>query len=195
MGAINKADIGVSASLANNNQSITLVSGTSGSAGALTLTSSLYDTTARTSTTLNYTNSSDISTLANLGITVSQKDDGSLTFDATSLDSALNSDYSGVVGFFQNANSWGQAFSNMLTNAGTSSATGVLSLASGSNSSVESTLNADTSKEDALISAQQKSLTAELNSANEIMQELPSQLQGVNELYSAITGYNQNTGG
>jgi hypothetical protein len=28
-----------------------------------------------------------------------------------------------------------------------------------------------------------------------IMQELPSQLDGVNELYSAITGYNQNTGG
>jgi hypothetical protein len=41
--------------------------------------------------------------------------DGSLTLDATSLDSVLNSDYSGVVGFFQNANSWGQTFSNMLT--------------------------------------------------------------------------------
>jgi flagellar hook-associated protein 2 len=107
----------------------------------------------------------------------------------------LNLDYSGVVGFFQNANSWGQTFSNMLTNAGTSSATGILSLASSSNSNIESTLNADISKEDALISAQQTSLTAELNSANEIMQQLPTQLDGVNELYSAITGYNQNTGG
>jgi len=38
-------------------------------------------------------------------------------------------------------------------------------------------------------------LTAELNSANEIMQELPTQLAGVNELYSAITGYNQQQGG
>ena len=37
--------------------------------------------------------------------------------------------------------------------------------------------------------------TAELNSANEIMQQLPTQLEGVNELYSAITGYNENTGG
>ncbi len=46
-----------------------------------------------------------------------------------------------------------------------------------------------------LISAQQKSLTAELNSANEIMQALPSQLQGINELYSAITGYNSTTNG
>ena len=46
-----------------------------------------------------------------------------------------------------------------------------------------------------MISAQQKSLTAELNSANEIMQMLPTELTGVNELYSAITGYNQNANG
>jgi hypothetical protein len=34
-----------------------------------------------------------------------------------------------------------------------------------------------------------------MNSANEIMQELPTQIEGVNELYSAITGYNQQTNG
>ena len=107
----------------------------------------------------------------------------------------LNTDFSSVSGFFQNANSWGQSFNTMLTNAGTSSATGVLSLASKSNSNIESTLNADISKESSLISAQQTSLTAELNSANEIMQELPTQLEGVNELYSAITGYNQGSNG
>jgi flagellar hook-associated protein 2 len=83
----------------------------------------------------------------------------------------------------------------MLSNAGTSSTTGILSLASNSNSSIESTLNADISKEEALISVQQISLTTELNTANQIMQQLPSQLQGVNELYSAITGYNQNSNG
>jgi flagellar hook-associated protein 2 len=83
----------------------------------------------------------------------------------------------------------------MLTNSGTTVGTGILALASSSNSNIESTLNADITKESALISVQQASLTAELNSANEIMQELPSQLDGVNELYSAITGYNQNQGG
>ena len=67
------------------------------------------------------------SNISDLGISVNN--DGTLTFDATSLDSLLNSDYSGVVGFFQNANSWGQNFSNMLTNAGTSSSTGILALA------------------------------------------------------------------
>jgi flagellar hook-associated protein 2 len=83
----------------------------------------------------------------------------------------------------------------MLTNSGTTKGTGILALASSSNSNIESTLNADISKEELYISSQQKSLTAELNTANEIMQQLPSQLDGVNELYSAITGYNQNSGG
>jgi len=194
---INNANIGVSASLvtSDGNASISLVSSKSGVAGALTVASSLFDTSSQTGSTLAYNNSSDLSTLSNLGITVSDKDDGSLVFDATTLDSTLNSDYSSVVGFFQNANSWGQNFSTMLNNAGTTSSTGSLALSKKSNSSTESTLNADISKEENLISAQQKSLTAELNSANEIMQELPSQLEGVNELYSAITGYNQQTNG
>jgi flagellar hook-associated protein 2 len=172
---------------------LTLTSGTVGSAGAMTVTSSLIDTSSPSTTTLNYTNSSDINSLTGLGISVNN--DGSLTFDATALDSVLNSDYSSVAGFFQNSSGWGQSFSNMLTNSGTTAGTGILALASSSNSNIESTLNADISKEQTYISTQQASLTAELNSANEIMQQLPSQLDGVNELYSAITGYNQSSNG
>ena len=195
-GAINDANLGVTATpveSSNGAWSISVVSGVVGSAGALSITSSVLDTTNTTTSSLSYTDSSDIGSLTGLGISVNN--DGSLTFDATSLDSVLNADYSSVVGFFQNSNGWGQAFSTMLTNTGTGSSTGILALASSSNSNIESTLNADISKESTLISAQQTSLTAELNSANEIMQELPSQLDGVNELYSAITGYNQNTNG
>jgi flagellar hook-associated protein 2 len=193
--AINAANIGVTASVVTNDglSSLQIVSGTVGSAGALTVTSNILDTTNTSSTTLNYTNSSDIGSLTGLGISVNN--DGSITFDATSLDSVLNSDYSGVVGFFQNADGWGQNFSTMLTNSGTTAGTGILALASSSNSNIESTLNADITKENSLISAQQSSLTAELNSANEILQQLPTQLDGVNELYSAITGYDQNTSG
>lgn len=187
--------IGVTASVSSDGLTLSLLSQTPGSAGNLTVTSSLLDTTNATSTALNYTNSSDISTLAGLGITISSKDDGSLDFNASTLDATLNSDYSGVLGFFQNVDSWGQTFSNMLDNAGTTSSSGILKLAQNANSSSESTLNADISKEDALISAQQKSLTAELNSANEIMQALPTQLQGINELYSAISGYNSTQNG
>ena len=157
------------------------------------MTSSLLDTSNISTATLGYTNASDITSLTALGISVN--DDGSIALDATSLDSLLNSDYSGVVGFFQNASGWGQTFSTMLTNSGTAVGTGILALASTSNSNIESTLNADISKENSLISVQQSSLTAELNSANEIMQQLPTQLAGVNELYSAITGYNQSANG
>jgi flagellar hook-associated protein 2 len=141
-----------------------------------------------TGTAVNYTGSgSDINTLTAIGISVNNN--GTLTFDVDSLDSVLNTEYSSVVSFFQNASGWGQTFANVLTNSGTSSPTGILALASSSNSSIESTLNADISKEQSMISVQQSSLTTELNSANEILQELPSQLQGINELYSAVTGY------
>ncbi|HUB52576.1 MAG TPA: flagellar filament capping protein FliD [Terracidiphilus sp.] len=192
--AVNAAKIGVTASITSSStgSQLELFSETAGSTGALTVTSNVTDQT--TGTALNYNSSgSDINSLTSLGIGVNN--DGTLTFDSSSLDTLLNTDYSSVVNFFQNANSWGQAFSGVLNNAGTSSPTGILSLASGSNSNIESTLNAEISKENATISAEQSSLTAELNSANEIMQQLPTELNGMNELYSAITGYNQGSNG
>ena len=188
--AINSAHAGVTAKVVTNSSGsqLELVSNITGSGGALTVASSITDTT--TSTAIGYNSGgSDINSLTSLGISVNSN--GTLTFDATSLDSVLNTDFSSVSGFFQNANSWGQTFSTMLTDAGTSSSTGILALASKSNSSIESTLNADISRENSLISLQQSSLTTELNSANETMQEIPSELSEVNELYSAITGYNQ----
>jgi len=177
----------------DNSQSLKLTSSTTGSSGNLSVSSGLIDTTSTTNATLGYTNSSDINSLTALGISVNN--DGSLTFNANSLDSVLNTDYASVAGFFQNANSWGHSFSTMLTNTGSSSSTGALSLAAKANSTIESTLNADISKEESTISVQQSSLTNALNQANQILEELPSELQGINELYSAITGYNQTQNG
>jgi flagellar hook-associated protein 2 len=195
----NTASLGVTAKIvqntADNSYNLMLTSNTSGAAGTLTITSSILDTANTSTSDLKYTNSSDISGLANLGITVSSSDDGTISFDETVLTSALNSDYSGVLGFFQNADSWGQTFTTILSDAGASSSSGALALALKSNSSTESTLNTNVSNEESQISIEQKSLTGELNSANEVMHELPSQLQGINELYSAITGYNSNTNG
>jgi len=187
---------GVTAAIVSNNgqSTLTLKSQTAGSAGALDVQSNLVATAGSTNTSLNYNNSSDLSTLANLGITVSTKDDGTLTFDQSTLDAALNEDFGGVLGFFQNANSWGQTVTAILNNMGTSSTKGILSLAEKSNSNIEATLNADISKQDASIATQKTKLTAELNLANQILQELPNQLNGMNELYSAISGYNQNKG-
>ena len=192
----NSASLGFDATTATNNdgtESLSLTSNTAGSAGAIALTSSLHDTSQTTSATLPYTSSSDINSPTSLGVGVNN--DGTLAFDADTLDSLLNSDFSGVVGFFQNTNSWGQTFNNILNNAGTSSSTGLLKLAQNANSNIETSLNAEVMKEDAYIATQKTKLTAELNQANQVMQELPTQLQGMNELYAAITGYNQNGNG
>ncbi len=178
-----------SASLNSAGTALTLASSAGGS---LAVTSNLYDTTDAAASTLAYTNSSDINSITTLGISVNN--DGSLTFDANSLDSVLNSDYSSVVSFFQNADSWGMSFSNMLTNAGSSSS-GLLGLAASSNSSTESTLEAKVSNENSLISSETSSLTTELNTANQTLQQIPAELDEINELYSAITGYNEQTNG
>ncbi len=192
--AINSASgIGATASVSSNGKTLTLVSQTSGSAGTLSVTSSVLDRTNTATTDLNYSTSSDLTALTALGI--SMNNDGSIAFDAATLDSLLNSDFNGVVGLFQGINSWGANFSTMVNGAGTSSSTGILKLAQNSNSNVESTLNAEIAKEESLVAARQKSLTAELNQANEILQALPSQLDGINQIYSAITGYNQSRNG
>ena len=160
-----------------------------GTAGALAITSSLMD--AATGATLNYNSgNSDLSALSALGI--SMNSDGTLSVDATALDSLLNSDFSGVLGFFQNVNSWGKTFTSILNSAGRKSSVGVVSLALKSNSSIEYNLNGIITREESFITAQQKKLTAELNSANQILQALPSQLNSIDQIYSAITGYNSN---
>ncbi len=191
---INGANLGVTASVVTENgrSTLTLLSATAGSAGALTVSSNIIDTT-NNNTPLNYTHNSDIAGLTGLGI--SMNNDGSISLDVNALDSAINADFNSVTGFFQGANAWGMNVSNVLNQAGTSASSGILKLAQNANSTTESNLNVNISREESLISIQQISLTAALNSANEILQSLPTQLQGVNELYSAITGYNQKTNG
>ena len=184
--AINStAGVGVVASVITDSTGsrLSLVSDTAGATGKLTVTSTVADG----ATTLAYNAQSDINSLSQLGIGVNN--DGTLTLDSSALSNELNSDYSGVVNFFQNANSWGTGFSTTLSNLGTSNVTGTLALALKSNSAIESSLNQNISTEELLISTQQVSLTLELTQANEILQSIPSNLNEVSELYSAITGY------
>ena len=44
---------------------------------------------------------------------------------------------------------------------------------------------------DARIATQQTNLTASLNAANQTLQAIPLQLNMIDQIYSAITGYNQ----
>ena len=134
-----------------------------------------------------------ITSLGQLGIT--PNDDGTLSLDATTLDSALDSNYQDVVNFFQSSGSFGANMTSALTNLGNSGPDGVIYLALEQDSGQESQLNTNITTEQSQISAQQAQLTTELNEANYTLQEIPSQLDEVNELYSAITGYNENANG
>jgi len=135
--------------------------------------------------------SGTVSNIGQLGITLG--DDGTLTLDVSTLDAVLNSNFSDVAGYFQNAGSFGQTFSTTLGSLGSSSPTGAISLALAQDSSQETGLNSNVTNEDALIAAQKITLTTELNTANQVLQSIPSQLNEVNEIYSATTGYDNNS--
>jgi flagellar hook-associated protein 2 len=133
-----------------------------------------------------------ISNITQLGISVN--DDGTLTLNIDTLNSVLNSDFSDVTGFLQNTGSFGQTLATTLNNLGTQAPDGAVYLAQQQNSTQEAALNTDISNEAALLATQKTQLTTELNTANEILQSIPSQLNEVNEMYSAITGYNTGNG-
>jgi len=138
------------------------------------------------------TASGSINSLEQLGIEVESGTSGTLTFNSDTLDSALNSNFADVTGFFQNSGSFGQNFSSTLNNLGTQAPEGAIFLAQQQNSSQESALNTDITNENALLATQKTQLTTELNQANEILQAIPSQLDEVNSIFDSITGFNPN---
>ncbi len=140
--------------------------------------------------------SNAINSLISLGITANASADGTISLNADTLSSALNSNFDQVVSLFQNTGSFGSAFTSTLEGLGNSSTSGgAISLALSENSSQESTLNDNVTKQEALIATQKAALTTELNSANQTLQAIPQMIQQVNEMYSAITGYNRNQNG
>jgi flagellar hook-associated protein 2 len=134
------------------------------------------------------TASGSINNITQLGI--SMNDDGTLTLDTDTLNNVLNSNFSDVTGFLQNSGSFGQTMATTLNNLGTQAPDGAVYLAQQQNSAQEAALNTDISNEDAVLATQKTQLTDELNTANQVLQSIPSQLNEVNEMYSAITGYN-----
>ena len=137
-----------------------------------------------------------INSLIALGIAANATADGTLTLDGERLASALNSNFDEVVSLFQDLGSFGRSFMGALENLGNNiGAGGAISLALKENSSQERTLNDNISKQEDLIATQKTRLTAQLNLANQILQAIPQQINQVNEMYSAITGYNRNQNG
>jgi flagellar hook-associated protein 2 len=137
--------------------------------------------------------SGSINNLTQLGITVNE--DGSLSLDTDTLNSALTSNLTDVANFFQDSEGFGQTMATALNNLGTQAPDGAVYLGQQQNASQEAALNADISNENTLLATQKTQLTNELNTANQILQSIPSQLNEINEIYSATTGYNENSGG
>jgi flagellar hook-associated protein 2 len=137
--------------------------------------------------------SGSINSITQLGVSVG--DDGSLTFDASSLDATLNANFSDVLGYLQNPGSFGQNLATTLNNLGTQAPNGAVFLAQQQNSTQQTALNTDISNEQALLATEKTNLTTELNTANQVLQSIPEQLNEVNEMYSAVTGFNENPTG
>ena len=135
--------------------------------------------------------SGSVSSVTQLGVTVNQ--DGTLTFSQDDLLDTLDNNFSDVVGFLQNTGSFGMNFESALNGLSSTDPTGALYLASAQNTSEETTLNDDVSDEEARLATQKTALTTELNTANETLQSIPSQLSEIDEMYSAVTGYDTNS--
>jgi flagellar hook-associated protein 2 len=139
--------------------------------------------------------SNKINGLISLGISASASANGTVTLDSDALNHALNTNFNQVVSLFQDVDNFGWSFEQTLNNLGSAQPDGAISLALSENASQEKALNDNISKEEDLIATQKANLTTELNMASQILQSIPQQIQQVNEMYSAITGYNSNQNG
>ena len=195
--AINAANIGVTASVVVSGSTATLSLTNSKSTDSISVDSSgLTDTTTGTAVSFGSAQSSGITSLTQLGI--STNSDGTLSLDTDTLDSALNSNYQDVVNFFQPSatfTSFGGNLSDALDNLGNNAPYGAVYLTLQQDAAEESSLNTNITNENTQISAEQAQLTTELNEANYTLEQIPTEIQQVNEIYSAITGYDENPNG
>ncbi len=136
--------------------------------------------------------SGGITSLSQLGIETNQ--DGTLKLNGDTLTATLDSNYAAAAGFFQDAGGFGTTLNQLLNNLSSSNPSGSLALALAQDKNEEKPLNTNISNEEATIATQKQNLTAELNTANQVLQAIPQQILQVNEIYSAITGFNQKSG-
>ena len=132
--------------------------------------------------------SGSIKSLQQIGVSVDQF--GKLSLDASQLDTALNTNFSDIEGFIQNADSFGQTFTKALNGLSGTSTKGVVFLALQQNTAQEAALNESISDQEARIADDKVRLTNQLNLANQILQSIPDQVNQINQLYSAVTGFN-----
>ena len=73
-----------------------------------------------------------------------------------------------------------------------SSGNGALALRIAQNGTQETTLADNKTNLETRLTTYEASLTTELNTANQVLQGIPSQLDEISQIYAAITGYKSN---
>ncbi len=124
--------------------------------------------------------------LTSLGFSLGQ--DGMLSLDTGTLGAALASNFSGAANSFLVAGSFGQNLNTALNSIG-ATGTGTIAMALSDNSSEEATLADDKTTLEARLSTYSANLTTELNTANQVLQAIPEQLNEVNQMFYSISGY------
>ena len=152
-------------------------------------TLSLLQSQLATALAFTTANTGKTSNLAQIGITIGTT--GQLSLDASTLTTALSTDYTGIANFFQNAGDFGQNLATVLNGLGTTG-NGALALRTTQNTSEEQTLADNKTNLELRLTAYQANLTTELTTANQLLQAIPQQLNETNEIYAAITGYGNN---
>lgn len=139
----------------------------------------LADVTYSVSGNSGYTN------LAALGINMNN--DGTLTVDSTQLNSALSSNPSAFLNFFQNNSQGGfaQAFHSDLTNL-TDPTQGLLNLDLAQNKAQQTDLANSINNFETQLTTEQKALTAQFSQVNAALQSYPLLLQQVTETLATL---------
>ncbi|HVN08698.1 MAG TPA: flagellar filament capping protein FliD [Patescibacteria group bacterium] len=149
------------------------VAGDGSGGGPLEADNTLRDVQSQLLGAISYSSSGNggIVNLASLGINMN--DDGTLTVDNAALSSALQSNYSGVQNFLQNATTgFAQNLSTVLSNVN-SPGTGLLSIDAQSITNMSQGLTSQISDLQASLAVQQQNLTAVYSQVNTTLQELP----------------------
>jgi len=130
--------------------------------------------------------SSGFNNLAAVGIT--ENNDGTLTVDSSTLDSALTSNPGAVQNFFTNSNSTGFAdnFNTDLTNL-TDPNEGILNQDLASNQSQQNDVNTEITNFQTQLAAQKTVLTQEFDQVNANLEEYPFTLAEVNAALGSLT--------
>jgi flagellar hook-associated protein 2 len=165
------------------------VDSSSGNAGPLASDSTLSLTQSLVLASSSYlmTGNGAISELSDLGITM--HDDGTLSVDTGTLQNALQSDPASVQAFFDStaSGSWGANITNALTTLA-DPVTGALTTDASGLQQSQSSVTQEISDFQDQINTQTTQLTAEYDTVDDTLQELPLLLQQVNSQLSSLSG-------